>query len=183
MRTGTLMSFAITIAGIVLLIGVAVSGAQGLPPEYKLPATGDFSASGTLTREDAKTGRTYKVEFFGNVIPGPDRTLSKSLFQARGEYPVASKDVLATTGEVTDVSQKRLQLTVGDAIKDFVIERFTKICRDRQRITLDTIKSKSMATVTTKRDSNVALSVRSGPMLFRGVTEKTLVAYDCETSS
>ena len=152
--------------------------------EFTIPPGVTVEASGTLKEKDPRTGHVYQVTLFGALIPGRDRLLSTALSQGRGEYLVSIKGAtkLVTTGAIAGIQPGRITLTVGGRRADFVVGPGTRICDGSKPVALATIDRRKLLTVTTVLGSSLALSVRSGPMLFRQGMDgiQGIAAYDCD---
>ena len=128
-------------------------------------------------------GETYTVEFYGDLVPGPDKR--QTLMQGRGEYWLESRKLLVTSGPINDLAGPVVRVNVstkapGTGLIAFVIGVKTTMCRDGKPATSDTFKKGEMITVVTRLGEKTALSIRSGPMLFSGMgTAAQLRSFEC----
>ncbi len=127
-------------------------------------------------------GEKYKVEFYGSLIVGPDRLLGNAMMQGKGQYYLAAQKILVTSGRVKEISNKLLAIQINGENKVFKLTKATKICNGRNSLKSLDLQKGEMVTVTSYVGQQIALSVRKGPMLFKGLMQPPLQLkeYKCE---
>ena len=144
-------------------------------------AHAQIGGSGGVTTK-GPNGESYKVEFYGSLIVGPNRLLSRAMMQGKGQYILAAEKILVTSGKVIEISNEALTIQINGKAKAFKLTKTTKICDGSESLEPSDIKKDDMVTITSKIDQQTALSIRKGPMLFGGIMSPPLVLkkYKCE---
>lgn len=135
-----------------------------------------ISGSSSTSHPDYNGGKTVVMEF-KRVVTDSDGAL---MAEAEGQSLV-SKDLLVTSGSIITISNKMLKLRANSSSSQFHITQSTMFCGNQQSNIISDFKNGEIATIVTKRNNSIALSVRKGGMLFglgqySGATAKN---YDC----
>ena len=126
------------------------------------------------------TAKDYKVEVYGDLIPGSDGRLSSAMMQGKGQYYLASENILVTSEKVTEISNETLAIQITGKTKVFKLTKTTRICDGSKSLKPNDIKKGDMVTITSKVDQQTALSVRKGPMILGALPPNVLKTYKCE---
>lgn len=149
---------------------------------FFLTTIGNFSTAQTSqgsSKSTSSDGATYEVKFYGDLIIGKDRTLENAMMRGRGQKLV-EKGILVTSDSIVEKTNSSLTVIVKEQKLTFQITSSTILCDGKSPLIFSNFKVGDMVTITTKRNSFNAISLRKGPMLFKGVGGiSKLKVYDC----